>query len=92
VLSTTACIYGLSTDALRGRSRRRDIAEARAIAAFLSYELTGASYRVLGVELDRDRAWICRMVDRVAERLRLRDRKLTSGVASVEAALVADGA
>lgn len=85
VLSTTACAYGLDVSALRGRSRSRKVTEARAVAAFLAYELTGVSYRGIGAELGgRERSWACRMVDRVSERLCLRERGITARVARVE--------
>jgi chromosomal replication initiation ATPase DnaA len=89
VLSTTACVYGLAPAVLRSRDRSVRVAEARAVAAFLAYELTGASYRDVGAELERDKGTVCRIVDHLSRRLGRRDRRLTDAVGRVESELVA---
>ncbi len=87
IVSHTAGIYGLAPDALRGRDRHRRVSEARGVAAFLAYELTGASYRDLGGELRRAPSTVSELIEGVAARLRGRDQRLGRMVARVEAEL-----
>ena len=88
ILSCTAGVYGLAPDALRGRTRTRRVAEARGVAAFLAYELTGASYRELGDEFGkRAPQSVSELIEGVASRLRLRDARLGRMVARIEASL-----
>ena len=83
IIMTTACAYGLAPSALTGRGMQRRVAEARAVAAFLAYELTGVSYAQLGAMLGRDRTRACRMVWRVDRALRDR-APLSRTVSNVE--------
>ncbi len=71
IITQTACAYGLAPATLTGRDMTRRVAEARAVAAFLAYELTGASYAELGRELGRERSCVCRLIDRAFRSPRL---------------------
>ena len=84
VLTTTACAYGLAPSLLRGRSRRRQVAEARAVAAFVAYDLTPASYTELARELGRARSTTVGIVSGVDERLRMLSPRWTRAVERVE--------
>lgn len=84
LISMTACAYGLAPADLRSRSRKRQVAEARAVAAYLAYELTGVTYEAIGEELERDKSTVCRIVDFTSGRLTRRDSRLTRRVAEIE--------
>ena len=90
IITTTACAYGLAPSALTGRGMQRRVAEARAVAAFLAYELTGVSYAELGALLGRRRHTVHGLVERVAvdrggiQRRALRVERLLGGAVAAK--------
>lgn len=87
VVSHTEQICGLAPSSLRSRDRRRSVAEARSIAAYLARTETGASFTEIGEELQCDRSWACRMVEAVEFRLCFGDARLARTVRAVQCAL-----
>lgn len=83
VLSQTACVYGLSVDTLRGRTKARLASEARAVACFVAYRTGSVTYDALAEELGRSRQGVWKMVEGVAEKLRAGNRRVTRAVSAV---------
>src|SRR5689334_9828440 len=72
VAGTTARKFGLSSADLSGRSTRRDIADARAVAAYVSHRLLEVPSTTTGRALGRDHTTILHACSRVGEDVRLR--------------------
>lgn len=72
VVGSVARRFGLATDDLTGRSGRRDITDARAVAAYVSHRLMGVPSTTTGRALAKDHTTILHACARVGEDARLR--------------------
>jgi chromosomal replication initiator protein len=69
VLDAAAGEFGVSREALRGRSRRPDVAAARHVAMYLAHELSGQNYSQIAREMQRDPSTVLHAVNRVSLQL-----------------------
>lgn len=58
IMSVVSARYGTTKDELRGKSKKREIVEARHVCAYLIRELTGYSLNQIGALLNRDHTTI----------------------------------
>lgn len=87
IITHTELVCGLAPRALRSRDRRRSVAEARKVAAYVARLETGASFGEIGAELGRTDGGAYRMVEAVEFQLGFGDRRLSRIVERVRLAL-----
>ena len=69
IIDCVADYYSLSTDMLRGDSRKKEIALARHVAVYLTREMTGLSLPRIGDAFGRDHSTIINSCDKVTKML-----------------------
>jgi chromosomal replication initiator protein len=69
ILSAAADQFGVSREALRGRSRRPEVATARHVAMYLAHELSGQNYSQIAREMRRDPSTVLHAVNRMSLQL-----------------------
>lgn len=69
LLSAVARVYGLSTAELYGKSRRRPLVEARAVASLLTHGLPFVTKTELALEMGRDASSLVHAAARLKDRL-----------------------
>ena len=67
IIDCVSDYYGLSADALRGDSRKKEIAFARHVAVYLTREMTGMSLPRIGDAFGRDHSTIINSCDKVTK-------------------------
>lgn len=83
ILDTTAGIYGLSVDDLKGTSRKRPVVIARQIAMYVVRELTDLSYPAIGKAFgDKDHTTVMHSVEKI-ELLMGSDREVYNQVSEI---------
>lgn len=87
IITHTEHVCGLAPRSLRGRDRRRSVAEARKVAAYVARIETGASFGEIGAELGRTNGGVYRMIEAVEFQLGFGDRRLSRVVERVREAL-----
>lgn len=87
IISHTEQICGLDPRSLRSRDKRRSVAEARKVAAYVARLETGASFGEIGAELGRTKVAAFKMIEQVEFRLGFGDGRLSRVVERVRAAL-----
>ncbi len=66
IIDTVSEYYGLGPQLLRGNSRKKEIAQARHVAVYLTREMTGMSLPRIGDAFGRDHSTIINSCDKVA--------------------------
>ena len=69
IIECVSDYYGLSTDLVRGDSRKKEIAQARHVAVYLTREMTGLSLPRIGDAFGRDHSTIINSCDKVTKLL-----------------------
>jgi chromosomal replication initiator protein len=69
ILDAAASQFGVSREALSGRSRRPDVATARHVAMYLAHELSGRNYSQIAREMRRDPSTVLHAVNRMSLQL-----------------------
>lgn len=83
ILNTTASIYGLSVDDLKGTSRKRPVVIARQVAMYVIRELTDLSYPAIGKTFgDKDHTTVMHSVEKI-ELLMGSDREVYNQVSEI---------
>lgn len=70
IVDATAEYYKLNPDVIFTKSRVRDIADARQIIMYLSYDMTGLSSTAIGTKLNRKHATVLHGITAVQDRIR----------------------
>ncbi len=83
IIAEVARVYGLSTQDLASKSRRRQITQPRNLAMFLCRKHTDASYASLGQLFARDHATVIYGVEQVERRMQ-KDGKTTQEISFIE--------
>lgn len=83
ILNTTASMYGLSVDDLKGTSRKRPVVIARQVAMYVIRELTDLSYPAIGKTFgDKDHTTVMHSVEKI-ELLMGSDREVYNQVSEI---------
>ncbi len=69
IIDCVADYYAISAEALRGNSRKKEIATARHVAVYLTREMTGLSLPRIGDAFGRDHSTIINSCDKVSKLL-----------------------
>ena len=69
IIDCVADYYGLANSLLRGNSRKKEIAQARHVAVYLTREMTGLSLPRIGDAFGRDHSTIINSCEKVARML-----------------------
>ena len=69
IIECVSDYYGLSADLVRGDSRKKEIAQARHVAVYLTREMTGLSLPRIGDAFGRDHSTIINSCDKVTKLL-----------------------
>ena len=67
IIDSVAEYYGLAPELLRGDSRKKEIAQARHVAVYLTREMTGLSLPRIGDAFSRDHSTIINSCEKVAK-------------------------
>ncbi len=87
IADTVAQHYGLETDVLFTKTRKRDISDARQLVMYLAKKHAKMSFKAIGLRLDRTHATVLYACNQTEQRLPL-DKKLRDDVAAIEKALL----
>lgn len=78
--------YGLDSELMYGKSRKREISDARQVIMFLAKKFTKLSSTTIGMKLSRDHATVLHACKQINERYSV-DRQLQADIAAIEAEL-----
>lgn len=83
IVETVCGFYNVNTDAVYGKTRKREISDARQMVMYLAKELTSLSSTNIGVRLSRDHATVLHSCRTVKERISV-DKKLQEDVEQIQ--------
>ena len=83
IVATVCGFYNVNTDAVYGKTRKREISDARQMVMYLAKELTSLSSTNIGVRLSRDHATVLHSCRTVKERISV-DKKLQEDVEQIQ--------
>lgn len=83
IVETVCEFYDVNTDAIYGKTRKREISDARQLVMYLAKELTQLSSTNIGVRLSRDHATVLHSCKTVKERISV-DKKLQEDVEQIQ--------
>ncbi|MGM9811285.1 MAG: chromosomal replication initiator protein DnaA [Muribaculaceae bacterium] len=83
IVETVCSYYDVNIDALYGKTRKREISDARQLVMYLAKELTQLSSTNIGVRLSRDHATVLHSCRTIKERLTV-DKKLLEDVEKIK--------
>ncbi len=83
IVETVCGFYNVNTDAVYGKTRKREISDARQMVMYLAKELTSLSSTNIGVRLSRDHATVLHSCRTVRERISV-DKKLQEDVEQIQ--------
>ena len=83
IVETVCSFYDVNIDAVYGKTRKREISDARQLVMYLAKELTQLSSTNIGVRLSRDHATVLHSCRTVKERLTV-DKKLLEDVEKIQ--------
>jgi len=86
IADSVCSYYGLATDLLFTKSRKREISDARQVVMYLAKKLTDMPLTAIGRRLDRSHATVIYAVHNVEERLDI-ERALRNDIDQIEASL-----
>lgn len=86
IAETVCTFYSLNSDLMYGKSRKREISDARQLVMYLAKEMTQLSSTNIGARLSRDHATVLHSCKAVKERLTV-DKKLQEEVEQIQNAL-----
>lgn len=79
--------YGIKSDMLFTKSRKREISDARQMIMYLAKKLTNMSLKAIGARIDRTHATVIYACNSIEERLTL-EKQLRDDVSTIEASLM----
>ncbi len=83
IVETVCSYYDINSDVLYGKSRKREISDARQLVMYLAKEYTQMSSVNIGLKLSRDHATVLHSCKTVKERLSI-DKKLQEDIETIK--------